>query len=521
MAWSRDPGSPQGRLHAALRPDSAEGMPELIGLLPAAGRGIRAYPYTEQIPKAMLEVDGVPILRRNVELMRDQLGIRDIRIVVGHRDQVIRRYFGDGSQLGVRITYVSNPEVERELPYSVHLAGRDIGSHCCMILADECYLNSNHAELRRSFDPSALITLSLRASEHRKEIRKNYVVTLRDGCIVDLVEKPKIVRSGLMGTGTYLLHPDVFKHLADAYAKGPEQCPHDWTSWIAELARSGEKILPFHLEGEYVNINSRDDLNHANFLLRDRGFDERKTSLILFVEDQEESAADSLERFFARPEIDEIIAITRRPLAALERAAARHSIPVLTPSNPDLSMSEFLKLGLDKASGDILLIAPSDDTFSPRDVSKLLVYLRDSDMVVGTRTTRQMIEQGANMRGIVRAAHFILAMLLQILWWRFDCRLTDVGCIYRGIWRSTYNSIRDNLTAEDYAVFAEMIVEVLRAHRRVIEIPINYYNPDPEADFVRRKYQTFGTFFRGVWLMLRKRIADSNAGRLLAQRARG
>ncbi|MCP5055012.1 MAG: signal peptidase I, partial [bacterium] len=47
------------------------------------------------------------------------------------------------------------------------------------------------------------------------------------------------------------------------------------------------------------------------------------------------------------------------------------------------------------------------------------------------------------------------------LWWRFDCRLTDVGCIYRGMWRSTYRTIRDNLTAESHAVFGEMIIEVL------------------------------------------------------------
>ena len=64
----------------------------------------------------------------------------------------------------------------------------------------------------------------------------------------------------------------------------------------------------------------------------------------------------------------------------------------------------------------------------------------------------------------------------------------------------------------------EMIIEVLRAHRRVIEIPVNYYEPDPEAELVRRRYQTVGTFFRGVWLMLRKRAADSSVRRLLPQR---
>jgi NDP-sugar pyrophosphorylase family protein len=45
----------------------------LVGLIPSAGRGVRVYPYTATIPKSMLGVDGVPLIRRNVELMRDQL----------------------------------------------------------------------------------------------------------------------------------------------------------------------------------------------------------------------------------------------------------------------------------------------------------------------------------------------------------------------------------------------------------------------------------------------------------------
>ena len=42
----------------------------MIGLLPAAGRGVRAYPYTEQIPKAMLEVEALAAAR-GVDLARD------------------------------------------------------------------------------------------------------------------------------------------------------------------------------------------------------------------------------------------------------------------------------------------------------------------------------------------------------------------------------------------------------------------------------------------------------------------
>jgi len=53
-------------------------MSDLIGLIPAAGRGVRAYPFTTTVPKLMLEVDGVPLLQRNLELMRDHLAIRGV-----------------------------------------------------------------------------------------------------------------------------------------------------------------------------------------------------------------------------------------------------------------------------------------------------------------------------------------------------------------------------------------------------------------------------------------------------------
>ncbi len=114
----------------------------MIGLLPAAGRGVRAYPYTATVPKSMLEVDGVPNLERNVVLLRDQLGCREVRIVIGHHGHVIRAHFGDGSRLGIAITYIENDRLDWELPYSVYLGTRDLTEPCCILLADECYIGS-------------------------------------------------------------------------------------------------------------------------------------------------------------------------------------------------------------------------------------------------------------------------------------------------------------------------------------------------------------------------------------------
>ena len=207
-------------------------MPDLVGVIPAAGRGVRAYPYTSTIPKCMLEVDGVPLVRRNVELMRDELGITDIRVVVGHRGDVIQGALGDGGALGVRLRYVHNPRLDLELPYSVHLGTRGIRTFCCVILADECYVGSNHRELLDAPFASALATCGFIESDNPRHIRKNYVGIFADGRIVALEEKPAVVTSSLMGTGTYILHPDLLARLEHTYADGMERGPRDWTSWL-------------------------------------------------------------------------------------------------------------------------------------------------------------------------------------------------------------------------------------------------------------------------------------------------
>lgn len=484
-------------------------MSDLVGLIPAAGRGVRAYPYSATIPKSMLEVDGAPILRRNLELMRDQLGIREVTIVIGHCGEVIRKYFGDGSSFGLKVTYVENPRIDLELPYSVFLAGRQIENRpCCMILADECYLGSNHSRLLEELDPDALATCALIHGESVKQIRKNYQVSLRDGRIVDLVEKPARVVGPLMGTGTYLLQPEIFRRLEEAYREDSAENPRDWTSWLASQVRCGARLVPFYLTGKYININSRDDLNFANYLVRDADFEQRKRSFVYVIDDREELAAPTLEQVAAMDEVHEIVAVARKRVAAFDRLAGDPKVHIVIAARENVSVGDLLKLGLESSTGAILLLCYNDDTFTPQDVTKFLVYLRDADMVVGTRTTHQLIEQGTNMRGIVRWAHLALAKLLQLLWWRFESRFTDVCCVYRGLWRSTYDAIRDNLSSANAEIYPEMVIEVVRARRRVIEIPINYYNRSPEHEYVSSRYQNVATFVGVVRLMVRKRWAD-------------
>src|SRR5688572_22380956 len=73
-------------------------------ILLAGGKGSRLAPYTTILPKPLMPVDDLPIL----EIVIRQLvhnGFNDITLAVGHLAQLLTAYFGDGSKLGVQLSY--------------------------------------------------------------------------------------------------------------------------------------------------------------------------------------------------------------------------------------------------------------------------------------------------------------------------------------------------------------------------------------------------------------------------------
>lgn len=70
----------------------------------AGGRGTRIAELFPDIPKPLIPVDGMPILEREIRSLAAQ-GFNDLILTVGYLAEKIMAYFGDGSQLGVKIEY--------------------------------------------------------------------------------------------------------------------------------------------------------------------------------------------------------------------------------------------------------------------------------------------------------------------------------------------------------------------------------------------------------------------------------
>src|SRR5574344_2500885 len=70
----------------------------------AGGKGTRIASVNADIPKAMIPVDGKPILEYQVELAK-RYGYTDFLFIIGYLGNQISDYFGDGLKWGVNIEY--------------------------------------------------------------------------------------------------------------------------------------------------------------------------------------------------------------------------------------------------------------------------------------------------------------------------------------------------------------------------------------------------------------------------------
>ena len=76
-----------------------------IMVIMAGGKGSRLHPQTENRPKPMLLVAGIPILEHIIKRAQSQ-GFNHFIIAINYLGQIIEDYFNDGQKFGVKIEYL-------------------------------------------------------------------------------------------------------------------------------------------------------------------------------------------------------------------------------------------------------------------------------------------------------------------------------------------------------------------------------------------------------------------------------
>lgn len=242
----------------------------MLGIIPAAGSGVRARPYTYEVHKGLFEIDGRSNLDRTIGIMRDDLGIAEIVIIVGYMADSVRAEFGNGSSRGVSIKYLENHHLDRGWAWSVLLARPYLaGRHACVMLSDEFYLNANFRDFAACADGDQTVTVAVKTTDDPNLIMRNFSVERNGDQIIRLVEKPTVAKNDILGMASFIVAPVVLDLLGQAYEKGRPSI--DFVDFIDELIRDGHEVHAFDLSADYINLNDVASLEQAmDHAIRDR-----------------------------------------------------------------------------------------------------------------------------------------------------------------------------------------------------------------------------------------------------------
>jgi mannose-1-phosphate guanylyltransferase / phosphomannomutase len=177
----------------------------------AGGEGSRLRPLTSNQPKPMLPMANRPMMEHVVSLLRSH-GFDEIVVTVAFMANVVRSYFGDGSEFGVRMAYATE-EAPLGTAGSVLNAREQLDERFVVISGDVLTDIDLGAVLEYHISKGALATVALKAVESPLEF--GIVITREDGSIDRFLEKPTWgqVFSDTVNTGIYVLEPAIFDYI--------------------------------------------------------------------------------------------------------------------------------------------------------------------------------------------------------------------------------------------------------------------------------------------------------------------
>jgi NDP-sugar pyrophosphorylase family protein len=221
-------------------------------ILLAGGKGTRMRPYTYEIPKPMIPVQGRPLIQHIVELLR-KYEVKEIIFSVGYMSDKIKEYFGNGSKFGVNITYVEE-ETELGTAGPLNLL-RDKLNETFLMFNGDVLANIDLKDFV-SFheEKKGVATIALTAVSDASRFG---VARLRGDNILQFTEKPPVGKetSNLINAGVYALEPEVLKYVP----KGRAMMEKDV---FPKLAKRG-LLFGYHFDGQWFDTGTPDSYELA------------------------------------------------------------------------------------------------------------------------------------------------------------------------------------------------------------------------------------------------------------------
>ena len=215
----------------------------------AGGKGTRLAPYTKILPKPLMPIGEMPILEVLLRQMK-AAGVDQVILTVGHLSELLRTFFQDGHQWGLKIdySYESCP-----LGTAGPLALID-GLEDSFLVTNGDVLTTLQFRDLLAFHRQQQAAASI--AVHHRQVKIDLGVIQWDGspCINGYIEKPTY--DYCVSMGIYVFEPRVLSYI-------PHNEYLDFPDLIKKLIAAGEKVVGYQYEGYWQDLGRPDDYEAA------------------------------------------------------------------------------------------------------------------------------------------------------------------------------------------------------------------------------------------------------------------
>jgi len=216
---------------------------------------------------------------------------------------------------------------------------------------------------------------------------------------------------------------------------------------------------------------------------------EPKICVVLPTFNEEKSVGDVIKNFMKQKQVKDIVVVDNNSNDKTIEIAKKFNVTVVT-KDVNKGYADSCLIGLTEAlktDSNVIVLSDADGTFDGSDLSKIIPYLENCDMVIGSRQIQVLTEKGNQNSMFYVWGNLFIAKLMQIKYFSLlhmgVVQLTDVGCAFRAIRSDSLSKIIDELSnsknkkamkSKNWLFTLMMTMTCIENDLKIVEVPITF-----------------------------------------------